>query len=305
MKGKDWAIAGLGLAVGIAAFLMFRKRANAAELLPAGTGPSVETPVVAQVETVLESTPVPPPGRESQTPIELANQPYDGQAAIDAYLRNSRASATRDLSQEQVVITPQAALDTALARAGVSASAPVNLLSQDTADIKKRREAYRGVIRAAATLLEKSGVTGSGCGILDASRALALDPFGVSVDRMAGVVDTVEGKVSRVISDTRKDATFRTISAMTDSGAICLTLVTQLSKATVDVEAANARRTSSPDTVAALIGTKIATALKVSCQAATTPRETVTSSPIIFDAGAAATSANSLTSKTPIKTGFL
>lgn len=303
MKGKDWAIAGLGLAVGIAAFLMFRKKANAAELLPAGTGPSVDAPVTVTPEPVLESTPLPLPGRESQSSIEAANQPYDGQAAIDAYLRNRQASATRDLSTEIAVITPQVALNAALEKGG--ASAPVNILSRETDDLKKRREAYRGVIRAAASLLEKSGVTGSGCGILDANRTLALDPFGMSIDRMAAVVDTVEQKVSRVISETRKDATFRTICAMTDSGAIALSLVTQLSKASVDVEAANARRTSNASTAATLVGTKIADALKVSCQGAITARAAVNTSPITFDAGTAISSTPSLTAKTPIKTGFL
>lgn len=301
MKGKDLAVAGVGLALGVGAFLFLRRKAHAAELPAASESEAAPTIVT---ETTAAATPTPPPGRETQSSIEAANQPYDGQAVIDAYLRSSQSSATRDLSKEQVLVTAQASIDSAIAKGGGSASAPVNILSRESGDLKKRREAYRGVVRSAAKLLQVSGVSGSGCGILDADRALSLDPFGMSVDRLASVVDTIEQKVSRTISATRKDATFRTICAMSDAGAICLALVTQINKAASDVERANAAGVAS-NSASSVLGRNLAKAVQAACQGAIAPSGSVSKSPIVFDAGGAATTKPSVTSSIPLKTGFL
>lgn len=311
MKGNKWTIAAVGLAAALAAYFLMRKKAQAAAL-PSGSEPATTPEAVVEVpeitltsEAVADATPTPPPGRTSQSTIEQTQQPYDGQAVIDSYLRAKTQSATRDLATEQVKATAQSELQSALARGGSSAAAPVNLLSKDTADLKKRREAYRGVIKAAADLLQKAGVSGSGCGILDAARALALDPFGVPVERMAGVLDTIEQKVSKEISQTRKDATFRTISAMTDPIAICFALTVQISSAAADVAKANARVTANPATTANLVGRRIADALKVACQGATQARASAASASVTFDAGKAASTVTTPFAQPSLKIGTI
>jgi hypothetical protein len=311
VKTSKVTIAAIGFAAAIAAYFMFRKKAQAGAL-PAGDPlisppvPEVTVPELTLTsEAVAEAATIALPGRTSESTIEAANKPYDGQAAIDAYLRERAASATRDASKTQMVVTPQATLTEALAKVGSAASPVTNLLSADTNAVKARREAYRGVIRAAADLLQKAGVTGSGCGILDASRALSLDPFGMAVDKMAGVVDTIEQKVSKVISTERKDATYATISAMSDPIAICFALTVQLTTASADVVRANTQGTATPSSTVSLVGRRIADALKVSCQAATAPSASTSIPVATFDAGKVASTTSSFTPKPTLKTGFL
>lgn len=324
MKHNKATIAALGLAAAVAAYFLFRKKANAGALPGAGVVPSPPVPVVSVPEITLTSEAVanaetlPLPGRTSETTIETRTSQLvpDAQAAIAEWVRTASQSAASRLSAlsptafatEKVTSVPNFTatdLSTALSRGASTAAAPVTTLSQDTADQKKRREAYRGVIKAAADLLTKSGVSGSGCGILDAGRALALDPFGVSIERMAGVVDTIEQKVSQPISIERKDATYRSIAAMTDPIAICFALTVQLSKAATDVANANAQVTANPTTTASLIGRRIATALKVSCEGASSPTAATSSGINTFDAGKVASVSSSLTTQPTLKTGYL
>jgi hypothetical protein len=321
MKHNKATIAALGLAAAIAAYFLFRKKANAGELAGAGVVPGPSDPVVSvpeitlTSEVVADAATVALPGRTSQSTIEASNSAivFDPQAAIADWISRSSQSAARlvsavsptDAAAAKVAAFTPTELQAALTRGVTTAAAPVATLSQDTADQKKRREAYRGVIKAAADLLTKSGVSGSGCGILDAGRALALDPFGVSIERMAGVVDTIEQKVSQPISVERKDATYRSIAAMTDPIAICFALTVQLSKAATDVASANAQVTANPTTTASLIGRRIATALKVSCQGATSPTAATSSGVVTFDAGKIATSTSSLSPSPTLKTGYL
>lgn len=313
MKTSKVTIAAIGLAAAIAAYFMFRKKAQAGALpaLDALISPPVPEVTVPELtltsEAVAEAATIALPGRTSESTIESTNKPYDGQAAIDAYLRDRTKSATLDASTVQLKVTPQSTLTQALARGGSAATPVTNLLSTDTNALKARREAYRGVIRAAATLLEKSGVTGSGCGILDANRALTLDPFGMAVDSMAGVVDTIEQKVSREISRVRVDASYASISAMSDPIAICFALTTQITSATADVTKANTQGTATPSSLAvvASVGRRIADALKVSCQGATTPSASTSIPVVTFDAGKVAATASSFTPKPTLKTGFL
>lgn len=312
MKTSKVTIAAIGVAAAIAAYFMFRKKAQAGAL-PAGAAstdlpvPEVTVPELTLTsEAVADAATIALPGRTSESSIESANKPYDGQAAIDAYLRDRTRSATLDASTAQLKVTPQTTLTQALARGG-SLATPVNTLTPDTSAMKARREAYRGVIRAAADLLQKSGVTGNGCGILDANRALTLDPFGMAVESMAGVVDTIEQKVSKEISRVRPDASYATISAMSDPIAICFALTIQLSTAAADVVKANTQGTATPSSVAVLasVGRRIANALKVSCQAATSPSASTSIPYATFDAGKVASTTSSFASSPTLKTGYL
>ena len=313
MKTSKVTIAAIGLAAAIAAYFMFRKKAQAGALpasdpLISPPVPEVTVPELTLTsEAVAEAATIALPGRTSQSTIESTNKPYDGQAAIDAYLRDRTKSATLDASKTQMIVTPQSMLTQALARGGSAATPVANLLSTDTNALKARREAYRGVIRAAASLLEKSGVTGSGCGILDANRALTLDPFGMAIDKMAGVVDTIEQKVSKEISRVRIDASYASISAMSDPIAICFALTNQISSASADVTQANTQGTAKPSSMAvvASVGRRIADALKVSCQSATTPSASTSIPFVTFDAGKVASTSIGLTSTPTFKTGYL